>query len=82
MYTRIHTHTHKHTQVTNKTVATEVLALYQINVYTKTEFEKICTGHSQKPSVHLEELCPLYMLNTMLRKTIAEAWHKSPGRAL
>lgn len=71
------THTHIHTSIhksqTNKTVATEVLALYQINVYTKTEFEKICTGHSQKPSVHLEELYPLYILNTMLRKTIAEA---------
>lgn len=47
MYTHTHAHTHMCTQVLNKqNVATEVLASYQINVYTKTEFEKLCTGHS------------------------------------
>lgn len=48
MCTRVQagTHTHTHTSKNNKNVATTDLALYQTNVHTKTEFEKIYTGHS------------------------------------
>lgn len=47
VHTCIRTHKHTHTQSkTNKNVATAGVALYQINVGTKTELQKICTGHS------------------------------------